>query len=332
MKRRSFKEIQLLLISAILAFTVTPFAILRLSEQQWAVAALDIGIVCVMVGLFLEVYYGRETRGPGTVIALIFIIAALGTIYLEGIGQVYWAYPALTAAFFLLETRLAVFVSAACMASIWVMLSGAVQPSIMFTVSLTLLTNSLFAYSFALTARRQRSTLKRLATVDPLTAAGNRRSQNEKLDRVNAMFRRSHLPASIVILDIDHFKKVNDVHGHITGDEILVEVAELIRANTRATESLYRYGGEEFIVIAENTNLEAASKLAENLRAQVERKIFCAGIHLTISLGVAELQPGEGRQGWLGRADAALFKAKGGGRNRVKLAPTKQFLARAARG
>ena len=317
MTGRSFKENLLMLLCAILAVAVTPFAIMRFRHDQWAAALLDSSVVCVMLGLFLHVYFTRETRVPGIALSLIFTVAALGSIYLLGNGQIFWAYPALAAAFFLLETRYAALLTAVSLLAIEAMLWRTTPAATIFTITLTLLTSMLFAYAFAVTASRQRSRLSLLATIDPLTGTGNRRAQNEKLDAVNALFRRAEVPGSILILDIDHFKNINDTHGHITGDDVLVEMADLIRANTRPTETLYRYGGEEFIVIAEHTGLDGAAQLAEKLRQLIEQKTFVADIRLTVSFGVAELHRSEGRQGWLSRADGALFRAKNEGRNRV---------------
>ena len=317
MMGRSFKEKLLLLLCAILAVAVTPFAILRFRHDQWPAALLDTSVVCVMLGLFLHVYFTRETRVPGIALSLIFTVAALGSIYLLGNGQIYWAYPALTAAFFLLETRYAALFSGASLLAIEAMLWRTTPAATIFTITLTLLTSMLFAYAFAVTASRQRSRLSQLAMIDPLTGTGNRRAQNEKLDAANALFRRAEVPANILILDIDHFKKINDRHGHITGDDVLLEMADLIRANTRPTETLYRYGGEEFIIIAEHTALSGAAQLAEKLRRLIEQNTFSADIRLTVSFGVAELHRSEGRQGWLSRADDALFQAKNEGRNRV---------------
>lgn len=321
MMGRSFKELRLLLLSSTLTLAVIPLAILLLWDEQWAAAVLDICIAWVMLGLFLHVYFKRETRLAGTVMAVVFVVAAVGSLYVQGPSQIYWLYPAVASTFFLLTIRRAVELCIVAFLATEALLWGSMSATEFITISLTLLTSILFAYSFAITGKRQRSRLLHLATVDPLTGAGNRRAQNEKLDAVSALFRRSRMPGSVLILDVDHFKRINDTHGHIVGDEILIQLADLIRANTRPSENLYRYGGEEFIVIAEHTELEGAAHLAENLRSRIEQKNFVAGIHLTVSLGVAELQPGEGRQGWLGRADGALFRAKGEGRNRVVLAP-----------
>ena len=199
MAGRSFKEMPLLIFSAILAVTVSPLAILRVNEGMWAVALLDSCIVAVMLGLFLHVYLSRETRGAGVLMALIFVVGALASLLLQGVEQIYWAYPALSGTFFLLESRQAALFNALTFVAIGTMLWSSLNAIEVFTVSLTLLATTLFACSFALTAKRQQTLLQRLASVDPLTGAGNRRAQNEKLDAVNALYRRAQLTCSVLI-------------------------------------------------------------------------------------------------------------------------------------
>jgi diguanylate cyclase (GGDEF)-like protein len=171
-----------------------------------------------------------------------------------------------------------------------------------------------------LTNRRQLQALRQMANVDPLTGAGNRRAQSLKLATLQAIFRRNQTAASLLILDIDFFKQINDVHGHIVGDQVLVDLCDLLRRHTRATESLYRYGGEEFVLVAQQTGLEAAINLAEKLRQLVAQALFAAGVELTVSIGVAQLRCGEEPECWLRRADAALYRAKKLGRNQVVVA------------
>jgi diguanylate cyclase (GGDEF)-like protein len=319
-QKRSVKELVLLLLSGTLATAITPFVYIRLRDAQWTMAFFELGIVCIMSLLFLLVYVSRRTRTAGVIMALAFIAAGLMTALLLGVNQVYWAYPALVVSFFMLDTRQASILSGGFVCCFLAILWDDVRAIDLATICLTLITTILLAYAFALTARRQHTALRRMANADPLTGAGNRRAQNQKLDSVNAIFRRTARPASALILDVDYFKKVNDTHGHVIGDQILVDIADLVRRHTRATETLYRYGGEEFVVIAEQTGLQAAANLAEKLREMVDRKNFSSGVRLTVSIGVAEVHPGEGRQGWLNRADTALFEAKTTGRNRVVLA------------
>lgn len=318
---RSIKEKLLLLLSSVIAAAVIPFAIFRAINEQWAIAVLDFSLVGASLGVFLHVYVNRETRGSGIVIALTGIAVALASLHLHGVSQVLWLYPALTAVFFLLDVRLAILVSALALGAATIVVLGTASTVAVFTMLLSASMSIVFAYAFSLTAKRQQMQLEQLAAVDPLTGAGNRRGMNDILDSVSALFHRSGIPCSILIFDIDHFKAINDTHGHVIGDNILVEVADLIGAHIRVSDSLHRYGGEEFIIVTENTLADGAAQEAEKLRALIDAHVFRSDIHLTVSFGVAELHRGEGRQGWLGRADQALFYAKNSGRNRVELAP-----------
>ena len=132
-----------------------------------------------------------------------------------------------------------------------------------------------------------------------------------------ALKNRDAVTVSMLVFDLDHFKQINDEHGHDVGDRILVGITRLVDERIRVTDQLYRIGGEEFVVLAEGDDLGMAATLAEDLRRLVEVGDPGPGIDVTISLGVAELEPGETHRGWFRRADLALYEAKNGGRNRV---------------
>jgi diguanylate cyclase (GGDEF)-like protein len=319
-RRRSNKEALLLLLSGILAVASVPLTYIRLRDEQWTLAFVNAGIVCIMLLLFVFVYVSRRTRTAGILIALGFIGIALMSTLLLGVSEIYWAFPALMVAYFMLEARHATILASGFVGCFLAILWNELPTVDLVKICLTLFVTVLLANAFALTNRRQMEALRRIANVDPLTGAGNRRAQNLRLDAVVAIYDRNNSPACVLILDIDHFKKINDAYGHIVGDQLLVELCEWICRSTRATENLYRYGGEEFVLIAEQTSLETAVQLAQKLRTQIARKLFASGIRLTVSIGVAELQRGESRQDWLGRADAALYRAKGRGRNQVIVA------------
>jgi len=162
--------------------------------------------------------------------------------------------------------------------------------------------------------------LEKLATTDALTAAYNRRKLNEltlaELERV----RRYGRPLSLFILDIDHFKRVNDTYGHEAGDQVLVTLAGLLRAGIRATDSLARWGGEEFVVLSPGVTADGEAQLAERLRAAAAAHDHASVGTVTASFGVAEHSPGETPDELFARADRALYRAKDGGRNRVEVA------------
>ena len=165
------------------------------------------------------------------------------------------------------------------------------------------------------------SELNRLAGTDKLTGAWNRRRLEEAVrSEMDRLARYDH-PLSLLVLDADFFKSVNDRYGHGTGDQVLVELASQLRAAQRTSDSLTRWGGEEFIVLCPNTTLSTASRLAERLREKIAKADFPELGHLTVSIGVAECMPDETWEHWFQRADAALYQAKANGRNQVQFAP-----------
>lgn len=145
---------------------------------------------------------------------------------------------------------------------------------------------------------------------DSLTGVSNRRALDETLESMFAMQSRYEQPFSLSIIDIDHFKKVNDEHGHLFGDQALKDVARLIDDTIRETDIVFRYGGEEFVVVMPNTPLCGACIFADRLREVIHAKL-----ELTISGGVAAARETDDPQSLLSRADAALYSAKAAGRN-----------------
>lgn len=162
--------------------------------------------------------------------------------------------------------------------------------------------------------------LRKLALTDPLTGASNRRHFFEESDRELGRARRSGQPVALLVLDLDHFKRVNDSYGHPTGDLVLQEVVACVQQQLRESDVLGRLGGEEFGVLAPECSFEAAQRLAERLRSAVEQLTITSGDHeirVTLSVGVVDCD----LQGELGpsldRGDRALYQAKAAGRNRV---------------
>lgn len=159
--------------------------------------------------------------------------------------------------------------------------------------------------------------------LDPLTRMNNRRYFDERLQVAWLRARRDQQPLSMIMIDIDNFKQVNDTWGHHTGDQILIALSDIIRqAFTRATDTLARYGGEEFIVLLENTNQADCMAAAEKLRERIAIRRFSTDateLYCTISLGISSQVPNDqlSSQDLIKRADMALYKAKGTGRNRV---------------
>ncbi|MCK9800161.1 GGDEF domain-containing protein [Pseudomonas sp. MAFF 302030] len=163
----------------------------------------------------------------------------------------------------------------------------------------------------------------RSALRDPLTETGNRVAMDQTLQREIDMSRRHQQPLSLLMLDIDHFKKINDSHGHSAGDDVLKAVAAAIKGQLRNVDMVFRFGGEEFLILLSNTGREAAALVGERLRHAAQAQDYSADgnlIELTVSLGCSTLLPGESAESLLRRADSALYVAKREGRNRLAMA------------
>jgi diguanylate cyclase (GGDEF)-like protein len=166
--------------------------------------------------------------------------------------------------------------------------------------------------------------ITRLSLTDWLTQLPNRARIDQALNDNMALAARYGTDFSVVLIDIDHFKQVNDTHGHIVGDEVLSKIAQVLAHQTRSTDITGRWGGEEFLVIAPQTSIDKAAKLAEKLRTGVASTDFPGIGHKTISLGVAAYSSGDDLNQLLARVDAALYLAKGSGRDRVEIGTLKE--------
>ncbi|MDA3958407.1 GGDEF domain-containing protein [Oceanispirochaeta sp.] len=177
--------------------------------------------------------------------------------------------------------------------------------------------NQLFELKHIINQTKEK--LSRLAHIDRLTLLYNRRYFDDVLSREVERARRYKQPLCLLMLDIDLFKKVNDVHGHPKGDQVLTEIASIISDNIRMIDIAARYGGEEMVVILPETDLDSALTAAEKLRSAIEKEsTLRTGLDITMSIGAAAFIPSENAvQDLIARADAALYRAKEKGRNRV---------------
>jgi diguanylate cyclase (GGDEF)-like protein/PAS domain S-box-containing protein len=166
--------------------------------------------------------------------------------------------------------------------------------------------------------KRMEQELYRMAITDSLTGLYNRRFQIGMIKDAIHTANRYNIPFCIAILDIDWFKSINDTYGHEMGDMVLVKIAECLKENTRSTDIVARWGGEEFLILLRKTTLEGALKLAEKLRKEMQKIVIHPIPPITISIGLAEYNKNESLNDVVARADDALYEAKAEGKNRVK--------------
>ena len=319
---RSVEENILLYLSALVVVCILPFVFIRIDGGDYLLALWNGVLTSTMAFLFVYVYRTRKVKLAGVFLSMAFLTGSVITTHLKGVGQIYWAFPAFVATFYMMNPRGALLMCVIALVLIIPVLIPVLDSTTTIIACVSLLLNIVFAFVFALMTSNQREKLTVLSTTDPLTGVYNRRVMNDRLASVYGIFQRSSLASTLLIIDIDHFKSVNDTHGHYVGDQILIKLTKALSDNIRMSDTLYRYGGEEFVIIAENTDLPAGTVLAEKLRKVIENSMMHQDIEVTVSIGVAQLESGETKQQWVSRADQCLLQAKCDGRNQTCMSET----------
>lgn len=300
---------------------ITPFAIYRLLTGNLVVGLVDTAIVTVFAGIMLFAWRtgrsglaGNLSCGMGTAAAM-FVTVFLGIDHS-------WVFAVLAANFLLAERRFATAASAILIMVIAAqpLLFGSVMERMTFIAVALLI--SLFALVFASRVDSQHQKLSELAAHDPLTGAGNRRALEADLATLVEARRDNRESCGLAVLDIDHFKRVNDTHGHEAGDQVLIDLARIVRDNTRRDDRFYRLGGEEFVLLLPGTTPVGMEVALINLRLSIHKHLSGPDGPVTVSFGAASLTDGESWGDWLGRADGALFRAKRAGRDRIVMDPS----------
>jgi diguanylate cyclase (GGDEF)-like protein len=317
LEQRTTKEKVMLVLSAIATFCIAVFSGIRFYNNEINMALLDLFIAVSTFGFFIFVFFTRKVEAANLILSIFLLMAVLLTIALKDEFQIHWMYLVIIALYYLLAPK-----KAMKLISISLLIMGGTiysQSSFVhfFSVMVTTSLTTVFCYIIFKSYFDKQQQLIRLSTIDPLTLVGNRRALDKKLLVIIKSQQRQQYDMCLLLIDVDYFKKINDNNGHSVGDDVLVTLSSLLKENIRALDDIYRYGGEEFIIIPQSMALECAELLATKLRVLVESHTFPENINLTISIGVAQYKQHETAEKWISRADTALYKAKKEGRNQV---------------
>ena len=296
-----------------------PLAVFRWSAGAHSRALFNLFIAAVCFALAAGLHRAKRLGALGWVMAAVPFLGSVVTQLMERDTVAAWVFPCLVTYFVIFGRRTATVAAGINLAVLGVLTAVVLKAPVVQLVVLLVSASWTMGLMVALVTeveQKQRE-IERLATSDPLTGTGNRRALTEALWHARRQLARQREEASLVLLDLDHFKAVNDQHGHEAGDQLLVELTRLVQSRIRDADQLFRYGGEEFVLLLRHTPLEGAERMAEELRALLASQLASPGGRVTASFGCAELAPGEEPSEWLTRADAALYAAKGAGRNRV---------------
>jgi diguanylate cyclase (GGDEF)-like protein len=297
---------------------VSVFAIYRFLTGSIAGGFLDLFLVLSIGSMVTYGWRSGKTELAGKFLVLLNVIGTTLSTVLLGDTGLYWVFVAISINFFLSWSTAFVAVLNIMMLLAVMFLSNSITGSV--TLWTFLSTGSLLTLLSAIVSRQyriQNERLQHLATVDPLTGAYNRRNMEHDLQMAVEEFGRNRTPMALLLFDLDHFKVINDHHGHDKGDEVLVQFADLVSGSTRKVDRFFRYGGEEFLLLVKGIGYSEAHALAEKIRHGTENALATSFGKVTVSAGIAGLRVGESYEKWLGRADEALYRAKREGRNRV---------------
>ena len=317
MSRRSLEVTVMNYCGVTTVVVVTGFVFFRFFTGDTTGALTNAVIVTMLVSVLL---LGRVAKYRQTALILFGFIISLSCLLsamLVSPNGLLWTYLVLWINFLVLPRNLAI----GCNLIIIVTLTASLSlfDSLLHQISWITVAVLISGFGLVFTnrMREQQRMLSELATLDPLTGAGNRRLMQHDLEKAVAERRRGRRPAALMLLDLDHFKRVNDKFGHEAGDQVLEHFVEALRKELRTEDGLYRLGGEEFVVLLRGMDVNVATASLEELHRRLSGKVPGPGSPLHFSAGAAVLKDGENWSKWLARADRALYEAKRAGRNRL---------------
>ncbi|MBX7201292.1 MAG: diguanylate cyclase [Rhodospirillaceae bacterium] len=305
------------LMAYVIAIFITPFAINNFIQNRPILGIAILLIVGTFVANGVAIRLKKRPPVPFVALLLPMAVALIFSLVTQGLYGALWCYPAVLFCFFVLPHRVAIAASAAMLVLAIPMVYTFVNEGTAFRFAISLALNIVvISIVTGVVADLQRELLDQAAT-DPLTGALNRRQMESLLSEAVERRSRSAAPASVLLLDIDHFKSINDRFGHHTGDEVLRNLVTLIKKHIRRLDRVFRTGGEEFLILLTDTKGADATTHAERLRLLIAEASLTKECQVTVSIGVAECVPNQKVESWIKNADDALYFAKQEGRNRV---------------
>lgn len=300
------------------ALLVIPFILQNLLQQRWLVSLMACLITALCV---LNAYHCSKGRYDHRVnlFGLLPALTVATIIALERLGMMgsYWAFPTVLAAYFILPIKEARLANVLFLVIIGPVAWFDLEPAVFARFYAVLIGTSIFAYLTMREIYKQHYQLHTLSTTDVLTGLNNRALLKELLEDAIHQKQRQNMQMSLMMIDIDHFKQVNDIYGHDMGDDVLKGVADLMRTTFRQSDTCFRMGGEEFLVLLMGTDVNNAQFAAERFRQAVEQAQLLPDKPVTVSIGLTNLEQNSDWKAWVKTTDERLYQAKQSGRNRV---------------
>lgn len=317
---RTSKEYVIISITLAGTLGILPFTVHRILTGEWNVAILNIITQLTMFSIFFYVYRTRKTSTASWILAALFLSTEFLSVTFKGASQLYWCFPGTVGVYYLIPTSRALILNLVALTIITAQVYDSMSGAECGAFAISLATTNCFIVIFAFRNQIQKQQLEELTLRDPLTGVLNRRAFDIFLETFDKPKEEPNKHAALIMLDIDHFKNINDQHGHLVGDNVLAQLVVLLKTQLHHDEKLYRIGGEEFVIAPINMNIEECFSFADRLRKIIEHSSINEQVGITVSAGVSEINVNETPKSWLGRADTALYEAKVAGRNLTRQA------------
>ncbi|GAA3967824.1 GGDEF domain-containing protein [Allohahella marinimesophila] len=320
-KRRLQSNYKLSLIMGLSVFAfvgIGPIILFRLFSGNIFVAIVDLILMLTVTGAAIYAWMTDNIEPPAVVLALMVSGGLVVMIPSLGAPGLYWYFAMVVFNFGMLRAKWALLLNVVAMGMVLFLSELSTYDE---TIPFVMSALATFGFTFIIIYRSdmQRSWLEQTSLTDSLTGIGNRRALDQELELVFAHYQRFGIPFGLLLLDLDHFKHVNDTAGHDAGDAALKDFTELMSESLRKEDRLFRYGGEEFVLVLANVQHDNMLHVATVLCRLVadELKSPADNAPITVSIGASLLRPNDDAERWIQRADKALYAAKAGGRNQV---------------
>jgi diguanylate cyclase (GGDEF)-like protein len=319
-RRRNAYRYILLFIAAIL----TPLVAYNFYTDEYLLLGGTVSLLLLTLASATALSVKRTAALPPHLLLLISIALLIFAIHQGQHFAMFLLFPMLVGLPILMRLRWALSLAALSGASVTPHILLQYDPFTAVMIGISLVLTWIISAWLVFAMNEQSRRLKAIAITDPLTGAYNRRYLELQADRSLQAWKRYRTPVSLLLIDIDHFKRINDKFGHAVGDTALQEVVKQIAERIRKTDIQCRFGGEEFVVLLNETNATRAEKVADELRYAIEQSDALPEGKMTVSVGVCSVSIAKSVEQWFKLADNALYLAKRKGRNRVAIACDEQ--------
>jgi len=306
-------------LTTVLLVCIAPFSLINFIQGE-----VYIGVLISMVSanlLYINIRIRRnKTYNSNIAFAVVMPIAYFILYQLvidRGIIGILWCFPTIVMVNFIMQQRQAMVANILLIIILTPVILSQFDPSLAIRVLACLITVGGLASLFVNIINDQQKKLHQLAITDPLTGLLNRLTLQDSIKLTIDQHSRTLTPMTLVSIDIDHFKLINDKHGHDIGDQVLIQIATLLKKRCRSIDKLYRLGGEEFLFILFSTDLTNAQLFSYSIQQELAEFNFEYGLAPTLSIGLAEIDKEKTWDECLKKADENLYKAKNSGRNTI---------------